>query len=272
MLPLASAFFLLASQAFGGESSGVSAAWQQASGFLFQEAHQTFQDATDAEDRERRLGLAVTTLGLQPRTQRNIAVAESGLRKLVAENAEDDAGRKARFFLARVLENHRSDPGPAEIAEARRIYLELLAENTADPLLESGAARIAYIDLYAAGNDADKLASAEAQLRRLEPLLRTPAGRREFHSAVGFTLVELGGDRTAALEHLLAAVQIHNPLPQVQSETLLAAAALAEATGRRDVARKYYTQFVREFSRDSRNFSVRKILENLPATDDGTDS
>lgn len=240
-------------------------AWQQASRFLFRDAHEGFNamEGGDAgEARMRRLGLAVTTLGLQPRTQRNIQRAELQLRALIDENPSDFSGRFARFYLARLLETHATTPDPEA---ARELYYQLLLEQPGHPMLELAASRIAYNDLYTAGADPGALAAAELSLRPLAELLQTPAGRREFHTAVAFTLNELGGDPQTALDHALIAAEIPNPLPQMQSTNLLLAAGLAAESGRTELARHYYTRFVSEFQRDGRNYSVRKILETMPS-------
>jgi hypothetical protein len=277
------AIFLSAFPAMGAEVENsdpkvsLRSAWQQATRFLFREAHEEFKSCPTAsleDERLRQLGLAVTLLGLQPRTQGNIQNAEASLRRLISENSSDSAGRFARFYLARLLETHAASPDPKT---ARDMYYELLLERPAHPMLELAAARIAYHDLYSAGEDPEKLSAAEANLRPLSELLETPAGRREFHSAVANSLNELNGDRTAALEHMQRAASIPSPLPQIQSMNILLVAELAYTLGKYDLAREYYTKFAKEFQRDSRNYSVRKILETLPEPSEhtrkhGTDS
>lgn len=264
------AIFLSAFPAMGADventdsKASLGSAWQQATRFLFREAHNEFKSLpTESleDERLRQLGLAVTLLGLQPRTQGNIQNAEASLRRIISENPSDSAGCFARFYLARLLETHSASPDPKT---ARDMYYELLLERPAHPMLELAAARIAYHDLYSAGENPEKLSAAEANLHPLSELLETPTGRREFHSAVANSLNELNGDRSAALEHMTIAASIPSPLPQIQSMNILLVAELANHLGKYDIAREYYTKFAKEFQRDSRNYSVRKILETLP--------
>jgi tetratricopeptide (TPR) repeat protein len=247
-------------------------AWQKASRFSTQEAHEDFARALAegiGDERRNQLGLALTRLGLQPRTQRNINQAMEELQKLIAENPRDETGLLAKFYLARVLEMHQNSPKPEK---ARELYLEVLRERTGNPLLELGAARVALFDLYEAADDPVSLREAAENLQELEPLILSTGGRREFHTMVGSVLAEIGGDKAIALRHMKEASNIPSPLPQVQSHNLLVTAALAEELGDLATAREFYTRFVEQFKRDNRNYSVRYILENLPKPENATDS
>jgi tetratricopeptide (TPR) repeat protein len=247
-------------------------AWQKASRFSTQEAHEDFARALAegiGDERRNQLGLALTRLGLQPRTQRNIKQATEELQKLIAENPRDETGLLAKFYLARVLEMHQNSPEPEK---ARELYLEVLRERTGNPLLELGAARVALFDLYEAADDPVSLREAAENLRELEPLILSTGGRREFHTMVGSVLAEIGGDKAIALRHMKEASNIPSPLPQVQSHNLLVTAALAEELGDLATAREFYTRFVEQFKRDNRNYSVRYILEHLPKPENATDS
>jgi tetratricopeptide (TPR) repeat protein len=246
-------------------------AWQQTSRFLFQDAHDTFAKIASKDDSSRadRLGVAVTRLGLQPRTQRNIQLATAELEALIAENPDDNFGMMAKFYLARTYEMHQANPDPEA---ARQLYWEILQQRPGIAVLEQGASRIALLDLYAAGHDPEALRETAINLGSLAEYLQTPAGQREFHTTMGMTVSELGGDFALALEHMKKAVAIPNPLPQMQSTNILVTAELAKSVGDLKTAREFYQKFVDEFRRDSRNYSVRRLLEDLPEDNHGTDS
>lgn len=239
--------------------------WEQASIFLFDEAHQSFRKAEGQEgvnERDRRLGEAVTLLALQPRTQGNILAAERILEQLGEENPHDATGLAARFHRARVHENHLTPP---DIQTARVLYEGVISDASGNPLAELAAARLVLLDLFAAGNEPAALAAAEKRLRPLGETLQTDIGRREFHSAMGMSINLLRGDPQTALDHLMKATRFSFPMPQQETEILLVAGALAEEIGDYELARSIYTRFVDNFSRDSRNYSVRRLLEDLPA-------
>ena len=250
-------------EARSGESEEApeeSQSWNLATQFLFQEAHESFRSSAQ-NSRERRLGEALTLLVLQPRTNAKIRQAQQELQNLATENPQDPAGKAARFFLARIEEMHAAKP---DLERARDSYLLLLADGDGDPFSEMAASRIVLIDLYGASESPEKISEVIEDLRPIGDLLRTDSGKREFFTNQGFALVELGGDPRTAMESLIAADEIGQPLPMVDADALLVIGGLAESLGETAIARKYYKKFVARYRMDNRRYSVERFLEKLP--------
>jgi len=267
LLPLAGLFLICGLALTSGgiaESAGPESmeerGWQEASIFLFQEAHETFSDRRQPASRESALGEAVTFLGLQPRTTRNVQRAQEALQKLIDENPDDSVGLAARFFLARLFEIHLSDP---DLSKARELYDSLRLEGAGDPFAEMAASRVAIIDLYQTGGDPESMTLVLESIKDFPENLKTPIGRREFFANVGLTLVDMDGDPGEALQYLLAAAEYSFPLPQVESIVFLAIGQLAEDAGDLATAKDFYSQFVEQFPRDARRYSVERMLEEL---------
>jgi len=238
--------------------------WDNLDGFLFNEAHTSFSRATGfsgSAERERKLGEAVTLLNVQPRTGGNISRATALLQELADAKISDDTDTFARFFLARTLEMHQA---PADLAKARAIYLDLLESRPGTPLAEYGASKIALIDLY------DNIPAAEfarrvGELEKLEPLLKTSQGRREFHANIGIACAEQDGPPDIMLRHLLAADKEGFTQWQTESIVWVLIADAAEKGGDKELARQYYQKFTGKYKRDNRYYTIQERLKRLTA-------
>ncbi len=240
--------------------------WREASIFLFQQAHETFADQAPevSTDRERKLGLAVTRLALQPRTQGNIAEAARELTELMKEDATDASGRAAQFYLARVYEVHEA---PAEREKARELFYDLASRHPGDLFTELAAVRVLSIELENAADSGEDPAAVVSRLAPLAKNLTSDTGRREYHANAGLMLAAMQGDRSTALRELEVAASYPGGLPQIRALILLSAATLAQELGEFSTARTFYLRFIDEFPREFRRYSVQKILETLPEQD-----
>jgi len=250
------------SEGFGDVGKG----WREAAIFQFQEAHQTFlsKASTGQEERERRLGTAITKLAIQPRTHWNIKEATNELKQLVDENRDDEIGRAARFYLARIYEVHTAPP---DKSQARQLFYDLALEPECDIFKELAATRVLSIDLEEAASQGRNLSEVLKKLDLLAANLQTDLGKREYHTTAGLMLTALSDEPEAALRELEIAAAIPGGLSRVRASVLLSAAAHAERLGQNQTARNFYSQFVEEFPRDFRRYAVEKILESLPEED-----
>jgi len=243
--------------------------WEKATIFLFDEAHENFAKAAALSQGEEaaasRLGEGVTLLTIQPRTQGNLARSQSIFEELIAKNPKDATGLAARLYLARFYEFHVSPQAPEK---AKEIYEGLLTDGLGDPLAELAASRLALIDLYSADSP-ESLNDAARKLAVHGTKLQTSIGRRELYSNLGLTLNELRGDKTLAMEYLIAAEAEDLPMQQLDAPLLITIAALAEELGDMETAKKYYSLFTSRYKRDTRRYSVLKKLEKLGGTDAG---
>jgi len=230
-----------------------------ASTFQFNEARDAFVIAT-GDEAMRKFGEAATLLNVQPRTGGNIQRA----RRLFEEVARDTPpgsklSRLSRFYIARVKEFYLA---PQDIEGATADYLSLLQEKTADPLIEQGASRLVVIAAFSGGTPADRLQKLAA-LEKLDSLLETPAGRREFHTSMAYALLDNGGDKSRAVDHFLAADREGFTSKATAVSAWLVAATTAAEIGRNIDARYFFEKMLATYPQDPRNFTVRSLLGRL---------
>lgn len=239
-------------------------AWQDVARGLFPDANAAFSIAakTRPEDRGARLGQALTLLQLQPRTDARVRHAEALLTGLLDESTEDEIAANARYFLARLEQNHRS---PANSSAAFAHYEKLLVEHPAHPLAGQALVKLALLSLYRE-QGAGELRAAFADFSRRASSLPVgdTASRRDLHLVLGEAALRFHLGDQAALEHFVAALNAGIRLRPVRADTLVRIGELAADLGQPALARRHYDLFIAEFPRDPRRLAVSEHLAALP--------
>ncbi len=252
------AFFVFAASAIAKEVS-LQSAWNLAEANLFNDSNKVFRDLKGQpgiDERERAFGEAVTYLNVQPRTPQNIALAQELLKTLTS--GEDMYPQLAGFYLARIDEDYLTPPEPER---AKAAYLELLQRRTGNPLVESGAVRLALMAGLSA-SDPESLREALLATRPLAQNLLTREGRRDFHLNLGLALLK-AGDLDTGLEELLAADAEGITRRLSERGAWVAIAEAARVTDKKEIAAKYYRKFLEKYGRDTRTFTVELRLKEL---------
>jgi len=238
--------------------------WDKAAGFLVQDAYKQFTEADSMNPDERRFGLAITLLNLQPRTQGNIHEAD----KLFGEVAANvppgqPLNALARFFKARLREFYFAEP---DAESAKKDYIALVKESTGNPVVELGASRAIIIDAFSDLPN-DQILSRLGELEALGQYLKTPAGLREFHTTMAYAILDNNGSKARAVDHFRAADQFGVARKATASRLWLVAAETAAAAGRNADARYFYQKMIDAYPRDPRVYTVRQRLKSLEKND-----
>jgi hypothetical protein len=232
-----------------------------ASSFLVEEAYQAFnQGVPTLSSAERKFGLGISLMNIQPRTEKNLLLALDLFNEVSAElPPRTPLNGLARLLRARLREFYLTQP---DRAAARADYLALINESSGDPVVEMAGARLVILEAFADAPEADNLARLE-KLEKLAPLLRSTAGRREFHTAMAYALLDNNGDMNRALDHFLAADREGLTSHASALRLYLVAGDTAAQAGRKSEAIYFYRKLIGTYPRDTRVHMVKERLRKL---------
>jgi tetratricopeptide (TPR) repeat protein len=151
---------------------------------------------------------------------------------------------------------------PPDPEAARAEYLALVRESSGDPVLEMAGMRLVLLEAFADAPEQDNLARLE-ELEPLAPLLRSPAGRREFHTAMAFAILDNQGDKNRAMHHFLAADREGLTRKASAFRLYLVAGQTAAQAGRPQDAVYFYRKLIETYPRDPRVFLVKERLRKI---------
>jgi len=261
--PLTLALCLLAATAAGAEpATGVRAGWTDLSLLNASEARTAFAAAAQADpaSRDARLGLALSLLQLRARTPSNIAAAGEWLKTLRNENAADDAGIAATYYLARIQQMHGYTPNRSAAVEG---YRALLAAHPGHYYAQLAAPKLALLLLY---DDVppDEWERRVTEVSALIHRLTTPEALRDTRLILATAFIRLRLDHARAYPLMSAALAAGSVtrLPRLNA-LLVQAAESAQVLGKRSEAADYYAHFLAEFPHDAKSDEIRRRLDDL---------
>lgn len=234
------------------------AAWQNTSLGLFNAANAEFAALPGDEAR---FGEAVTLLLRQPKTEANVNRAAQIFSALVAEAADDSLRLRARYYLARIAQVHRT---PADPVTARRLFRELIDAHPGHPVAELATVKLAIIELYEPLPD-DVRRTRVAEFGKAAAGMRSVSARRDLNLLLADTAQRFGYEPALTLDFLLAADRDGIVRQAERGHTWVRIGQLAEEAGRSEVARDYYTKFLASYIRDARRRMVKERLDGLAA-------
>lgn len=241
----------------------VDEAWQTLSRLMTNEARAEFESLAAKESSEQsaaRLGLAVTLLNKQPKTQGNLDEAAE-LLDAVSASEPGDLGMLAGYFRARIEQAHRMQPDPVR---AEELYEAVIARDPEHPVAQLARVKSALILIYGDGD----LESKRALLARLEQQAGTltfPPARRDMHVVLADAYAQLFQDDEATLRCMLEAEAVGFINARNRADHWIRIAELARRTGKADVALDYYRRFLKTFRRDERHHTVGEQAAALEA-------
>jgi hypothetical protein len=240
----------------------------------------------------------VLAAGWQALLERN---AESiRLFEAESEAADPQVAREARFGEA-LGQLDRQPVGPAQIAEARRLLIDLADsgdDNVAqgarfflgriaqdhlgvpDPIeaarqygrlvtegrrsiwSETALVRLAILEIYSM----DAGSSPAVRIARAEGLLRaasTPTAQSDIHWLVASAIFHFRLPPGGALPHLAAAIELGRLDWPTKADVLVQAAELSRLAGEKTKAARYYSMFLKENPIDARGHLVRERLAGV---------
>ena len=235
--------------------------WREAAQLFSREANRTFQtlarERTGVEQREAKLGEAVTLLQVPPLTAARVADSVARLRALVAENANDETGLAARYFLGRVRQIFETDDTRPEDPEE---FAGLIRDHPESAFAQLAMVKLTLRRLYAPAQGPKQRLEQAAQLERRITLPRLAC---DYHLAMGNALIFFRGSDREALRHLVAARDLGLPDDLARADVLVQIGELARGLGERAVARESYARFLREVRHDVRILMIRDRLAEL---------
>jgi len=239
-------------------------AWQAGSRLLVNDANRAFAAAGDSPagaTRESRFGEAVTLLNVQPKTGSNIERAHGLLRALVEENAGDDHGIMAAYYLGRIEQVHRATP---DLPRALGHYEALMRAHPGHLFAQMAAVKACMLRLYALASD-EPPARRLDQAETLQPFFTQPEARRDYHLVMADACARLGASAEREIAHLLAAEQAGPQDRTGRADLAVRVAELSRGLGQKDRAIEYYRKFLNEYSREVRVYLVQQRLKELEA-------
>ena len=261
---LLSWLYLLPIQAPARSEADISpeSAWKKTGDFLYHEAADEFGDLLD-EHRgnviQLKFGLALNLINKQPKTQANLERARGLFSEVYSSEGMDGLGVAARYYVGRIWEVHQLD---ADLAEAERIYGEIIAAHPHHFYAQLAATRYALIRFYT-------VASREERMERfeeLEPLaenLVRPGIRSQFHNLMGDLATRYELPLEKALYHYREAVAAGIQNFRIRRDVLVSVGEIARELGEVSIAVEFFERFLREFPRDKRNILIRERLTLL---------
>ena len=232
---------LLATQTGYSQKADIDEGWTLLSRYLYREAAVIFEQAGEANLRQRDLGLAASLLNEPPVTSRKIDQAEKLLAGVIRAGLEDMTSVYALYLKARILHMHR-EVGVADIESAYRIVME---KDPQGGVAQLAASHLALLLLYqrpdldisqrlAAAEKLETVAVADTLPEVALGYYRTLADASLFYEKV--TPEALGWLRKAH------AIESSDQLNQIGLS--LQIAEVARALDKREIAVRYYSEFL----------------------------
>lgn len=248
--------FLIPDALHAAEESENRRAWELLAGYSAAEALPLFDRASPSA--ERQLGMATGLLGKYPQTPQNVDAAERLLQGLLSEGEKSEYRAAAFYLLGRIAHIFREE----RMVEAAHYYRQLREEYPDDQLADSAAVKLAMIVIAEISPDASKEVVRQELEALAVPIHRS--ARSDFHYLLAEYYME-SGDLSAALERLIRVRELGINRGINKADLLVQIGRLAGETGREDVARSSYEDFLDEFPTDMRNYMVRHQLEMMEA-------
>lgn len=237
--------------------------WHQASRYLFQDAYESFRElaktSKDASLRNVRLGEALTLLNVQPKTRGNIQESADLLSALVKENAGDEVGITAKYYLGRIEQVHRFEPDHKLASEQYRQLFDMFPQHR---MAQLAFVKWGMLQIYS------KISTEELQqrietLESMSGILTDKPTLREYHMLIADAYARLLTNGEAALNHLIAAEALGFSSQRIEANTLVRIGETALQLGKPEIALPYYRKFVAQFPRDNRNYTVRQRIKKI---------
>lgn len=229
--------------------------WQTLSIGFYSDAIDQF--TATGSSREAQLGLAIAQLNRPPVTPSSLEEAQRQLTQLAT--GADTTSHAARYFLGRLLQIHPMAPDPAAAAHE---YERLLATGADDTWTRLALVKLAILRLtvlHAPG-------AVPVQLAAVEPLLtRTadPGTLHDLHLVLAEARLNHGIYDAVTLGHLRAALATTRESDTMRADLLIQVARLASLLGDRATAKEHYEQFLHDYPKERRAFTVGEALAHL---------
>lgn len=231
----------------------------------FPTAHRTLLELErrgEGDSRDFRFCLASVLLSAPPKTEARVQEARNLFASIAEANPLDDLGLAARFYLARIEQNHRANP---DIAAATALYSALAADAPTHWFGQFALIKLAMIDLYAEWPEEPLDARVAAWMDRAHTVT-DPALRRNLCWMLGDIQVRLGGNLERALAIYQEGEAIGYSRWDIRSLMILRIHNLARDLGHTALAREAAQRHIDEFPRSTFTTLLRERIAEIDAT------
>ena len=238
-----------------GADHDLPAAWQALSIGAYEDAAAGFARAP--YERNAQLGAAITLINQAPVTPSSLEHARDRLVTLATGN--DEVAHAARYFLGRLQQLHPISP---DAAAAALEYETLIATNSDDTWSRLALIKLAILRLTVlapAGDAAIRFASAEQLLSRTNDTIT----QRDLHLIIAEARLNRRVYDAATLNHLRAALSVTPASDALRVDLLVQIGRLATKLGDHETARAHYAEFLKDFPKERRYYTVQSALEHL---------
>ena len=237
-------------------------AWEKTGRFLYREAADEFGDllaSGGGHPSSLKFGLALNLINKQPKTQANLDRAERLFSEVYSAEGMNGLGIASKYYSGRIKEVHQRRE---ELAEAERIYAQIIAANPRHFFAQLAATRYALIRFYSVESPEERR-SRFLQLEALVENLIGPSIRSHFHSLMGDLAARYEISLEKSLYHYREAVAAGIQNFRIRRDVLVSIGEIARELGNVPVAMEYYERFLREFPRDARHVLIQERLVAL---------
>lgn len=246
------------------EPVSLTEAWKKNTTFMANEAYRDFIRLSDTDDpetlREVRLGQAISLLARQPRIAANLQESERMLLQLIEENGGDEVGLTARLALGRYYQLH--SPAPS-FERARQVFIRLFDEHPHTMQGQHAFAHYTMLTLLPQVTNDLEFAGVVAELERRAERLTFPSAELMFNLAVGAACAYRKLEPEVLIRRFSAAAESEFIDSRRKSNCLVIAGNAALRSGNIREANRLFSQFVKDFPMDTRNYTVQLILNKI---------
>ncbi len=252
------------SLAGGKVAASEESAWEKTGRFLYHEAVEEFGDllaSGSGRTSDLKFGLALNLINKQPKTQANLARAERLFSEVYSAEGMEGLGIASKYYSGRIKEVHQRQ---AELAEAEKIYAQIIAANPRHFFAQLAATRYVLIRFYTV----ESLEERRHRFLELEPLaenLIRPSIRSHFHSLMGDLAARYDVPLEKSLYHYRESVAAGIQNFRIRRDVLVSIGEIARELGNVPLAVEFYERFLREFPRDRRRILIQERLVALKA-------
>jgi hypothetical protein len=242
-------------QAGAGAATPLSVAWQTLS--VGSDADAFNQFSGQENSREAQLGAALALINRPPITPSSIEAARTHLSALA--EGRDEFAHAARFFLGRLHQLNPIEPNPAGAAAE---YEALIASGADDPWCRLALVKLAILRLTVVpppGDAAAPFATVNAFIGRTDD----PRTQRDLHLIIAEARLNRRMYDAVTLRHLNAALAATGAKDALRTDLLIQIGRLAEKLGDRELARVHFQQFLTDYPKERRAYTVGAALANL---------
>ncbi len=233
--------------------------WKLVADHLGRDAYTKAHAIKGPESRELKFARAVIAIDYQPVTQDRLHEAEAAFEEIA--KGDDELAAAAAYLQARMHQVHYQE---LDYRRAADLYRALARRQPRSHWAQLGLVKIGLLTLYALpepATPAERIAAAEQLLSRIEEKELV----RDLELQLGRAGAFYEQPLDTVLPHLLAAEKIGGLIGQAKEELIVMIGELSMRAGHYADAREHFEHYLRDYTYNMRQVTVRMRLEELAA-------